>query len=76
MALIPVVFLLAYNESMQGSALIVKPLVLAAIAFLWRLFRGLQIGLGAGSFSPLYLFLYLCTLEIAPLMVLIRLAAQ
>jgi hypothetical protein len=73
--LLPFICLLAYNESISGSWLIIPPLIFASIAFIWRLFRGIQIGI-AGNTSPLYLFLYLCTLEIAPLMVLIRIIVQ
>lgn len=73
--LLPFICLLAYNESISSAWLIVLPLVFAALAFCWRIFRGLQIGIGASS-SPLYLFLYLCTLEIAPLMVLLRIVVQ
>jgi hypothetical protein len=73
--LLPFICLLAYNESISGNWLIIPPLVFAGLAFFWRLFRGLQIGVSSSS-SPLYLFLYLCTLEIAPLMVLIRIVVQ
>jgi hypothetical protein len=72
MALLPIICLIAYNEALTFSWVLTLPIILIAIAFLWRIFRGLQIGLSITSFSPLYLFLYLCTLEIAPLVVLIR----
>jgi hypothetical protein len=72
MALLPFVLIIAYNESVSISWIITIPVILIAIAFGWRIFRGIQIALGSNSFSPLYLFLYLCTLEIAPLLVLIR----
>jgi hypothetical protein len=38
-----------------------------------RFFRSLQIGLSAQTFSVIYLFLYLCTLEILPLLIIYRL---
>jgi hypothetical protein len=76
MALLPFVCLLAYNSSSIGSGFIVIPIILVCGAFLWRLVKGIRIGLGTGSFSPLYLFLYLCTLEIAPLMIFIRIIVQ
>jgi hypothetical protein len=72
MALLPFVLILAYNESIAVSWVLTIPIVLIAMAFGWRIFKGIQIALGVNSFSPLYLFLYLCTLEIAPLLVLIR----
>ena len=76
MALLPFVCLLAYNSSFIGPGFIFFPIILVCGAFLWRLVKGIRIGLGTGSFSPLYLFLYLCTLEIAPLMIFIRIIVQ
>jgi hypothetical protein len=73
--LLPFILLLAYNESVSSTWLVIPPLLFAGLAFLWRIFRGMQIGI-SGNSSPLYLFLYLCTLEIAPLMVLIRIIVQ
>ena len=75
-ALLPFICLLAFNGVINFSSLLFVPFTLIAAAFGWRIFRGIQIGLGSASFSPLYLFLYLCTLEIAPLMVLIRIIVQ
>ena len=76
MALLPFICIFAYNKTLAASWLLIMPLVLIGIAFCWRIFRGIQIGLGIPSFSPLYLFLYLCTLEIAPLMILLRMVNQ
>lgn len=70
--LLPFVCLMAYNQLFSTYWLISFSLVLAALAFAYRLLRGILIGFNASSFSPLYLFLYLCALEIAPLMILIR----
>jgi hypothetical protein len=72
MIFFPIILLLAYNESISFSALSGFAFILLLAGFSWRIFRGIQIGIGTGSYSLLYLFLYLCTLEIAPLMVLIR----
>lgn len=72
MIFFPIILLLAYNESISFSVLAELSFLLVLAGFSWRIFRGIQIGVGSGSYSPLYLFLYLCTLEIAPLMVLIR----
>jgi hypothetical protein len=47
-------------------------LCIAAIFFLYRLIRGVLISRESASRSPVYLFLYLCALEIAPLLVLIK----
>ncbi|MCC7233293.1 MAG: DUF4271 domain-containing protein [Bacteroidia bacterium] len=73
LALIPVVILIAYNQIIPATFLIPAGLVLASLAFLYRLVKGIQVGTGVPGYSPLYLFLYLCTLEIAPLLILIKL---
>lgn len=70
--LLPFIFLFAYNKTLAVDWILIIPLFLIGIAFCWRIFRGIQIGLSAPSFSPLYLFLYLCTLEIAPLLIIIK----
>jgi len=70
-ALLPIIGLLAYS-AFPYLWLAITVLSLVIMSFGWRIFRGIQIGLSVSSFSPLYLFLYLCTLEIAPLLVLIR----
>jgi len=76
MALLPFICLFAYNENLAFPWLLTIPLILAILAYCWRIFRGLQIGLSISPFSPLYLFLYLCALEIAPLMILLRVVIQ
>ena len=71
-ALLPFVCLIAYNQMISASWLILIAVILAGTAFAYRMFRGVLVGLSMPSFSLLYLFLYLCTLEIAPLLILIR----
>lgn len=70
--LLPFIFLMAYNQVVSTQWFIVLGLSIVALAFGYRIFRGILIGLSTSTFSLLYLFLYLCTLEIAPLMILIR----
>lgn len=70
--LLPFVCLIAYNQLLSTSWLILISLILAGLAFSYRLFRGVLVGLSMPSFSLLYLFLYLCTLEIAPMLILLR----
>ncbi len=71
-AILPFVCLIAYNQLLPTSLLILISVILAGLAFAYRMFRGVLVGLSMPSFSLLYLFLYLCTLEIAPLLILIR----
>lgn len=70
--LLPFIFLMAYNQVVSTQWFIVLGLSIVGLAFGYRIFRGILIGLSTSTFSLLYLFLYLCTLEIAPLMILIR----
>ena len=68
----PFLLLLMYFPLDQVSWIAPILFFLAALSYVWRLIRGIQ---GAISYrSPLiYIILYLCTLEILPMMVLIRL---
>ena len=75
MALLPLVGLLAFASWIPAAWISVTALVVIAATFVYRLFRGVLIAMGSPSFSPVYLILYLCALEIAPLLVVLRLAA-
>ncbi|HNQ61305.1 MAG TPA: DUF4271 domain-containing protein [Bacteroidia bacterium] len=70
--LVPITALMAYSPSIEGHFLADISLWIIGIAFFYRLIRGMLSGITVTGFSPIYLFLYLCTLEIAPLLVLIR----
>lgn len=72
MALLPFICIISYNEHINFSLFVSISVLLIITGFAWRIFRGIQIGLSGTVFSPLYLFLYLCTLEIAPLIILMR----
>ena len=57
----------------SGNLLLIKVAVVILVAgMVLRFFRSLLIGLSAQTFSVIYLFLYLCTLEILPILVLYR----
>ena len=70
--LVPVIALLAFNPDLPFQLLLVVAVVFISLAYLYRVGRGLITGMAIPGFSPLYLFLYLCTLEIGPLLVLLR----
>jgi hypothetical protein len=74
--LLPLIALLAFHSILPADRLFQAALIIVGLLYVYRLFRGLLVGLGTSGFSPLYLFLYLCTLEIAPLLVLLRLVDQ
>jgi hypothetical protein len=61
----------------------INPLVFISTGFLFilgflcmRLLRGLVIGISSNRVSKFYLFLYLCTLEIVPFVILVKLFMQ
>ncbi|MEO0312331.1 MAG: hypothetical protein RIQ89_1988 [Bacteroidota bacterium] len=70
--LIPILILMAFTHQLSFIQLLNAALAISAIAYLFRLVRGVLIGLNANTFSGLYLFLYLCALELAPLAVLLK----
>ena len=76
MLLIPIVALLAFSNLIDASWIMGLALFLAVAAFIYRIIHGLAVGFASPVFSPYYLFLYLCTLEFAPLIVLIKILRQ
>ena len=71
MSVLPLVFLLVYTRGMiQDTVFWLSVLVMAGI-FLMRLFRGLVFSYRK-EVLIFYMFLYLCALEIAPLVLLYR----
>ena len=70
--LIPILICICFMPSQYIGSIVVLAEVLVVTAFLYRVFRGITIGLSYPNFSVYYLFLYLCSLEIAPLLFLVR----
>ena len=71
LVLTPIIILIAYLSF--GEAVIIWiGILLIVTAYLYRINRGLSIGLKEANVSGFYLFMYLCTLEILPLVVLTR----
>jgi hypothetical protein len=68
--LLPVLLMAVYMKSVFFLDIC---LILFSILFVFRLVRGFVIGLSYSKFSYLLLFVYLCTLEILPLIVLAKL---
>lgn len=48
----------------------------ASVFFLYRLIRGILVSRESEQHSPVYLFFYLCALEIAPVLVLVKVLIQ
>ena len=75
-ALLPFIALILFSNVLSAGLLFAMAISLAGLVYIYRIGRGVLIALGASHFSPFYLFLYLCALEIAPLLVLIKLVLK
>jgi hypothetical protein len=70
--LIPILICVFFMPPAYITSLIHVGEALVVLAFVYRIIRGITIGLSYPNFSVYYLFLYLCSLEIAPLLFLIK----
>jgi hypothetical protein len=68
--LLPLSFCIQYLRYPRDSFFVVG-FVIYALFYVLRLVKGVQIGMERRNFSAFHLFLYLCALEILPLIVLI-----
>lgn len=71
--LFPSVFFLIYSSPFISEILVYIIMIILAIIFAYRTIRGLLIGLSSERYSLYYLFLYLCTVEILPLCISVKL---
>ena len=76
MTLFPFVVLILFGNILSTGLLITIALCLIGAAYIYRIGRGMLIAIGYPGFSPVYIFLYLCALEIAPLLVLLKVVAK
>ncbi len=70
--LLPIVVCIAFAQNVSIEIFIKIGLYLLALFLFTRMVRGLIIGLNSVRVSKFYLFLYLCSLEILPLIVMIK----
>ena len=70
--LIPINAILIFGGSISFLTVYYMSLGIGVIAYVLRLVRGISIGMNYPTWSPVYLFLYLCALEIAPLLFFIK----
>lgn len=70
--LFPVALCLAYARQIQPEWLVIAGLVCWGIVLVYRFIRLAWIGLSDRGVSILYIILYLCTLEILPFVVIIK----
>lgn len=67
--MIPILLMLIYNAA---PSVIYFGLALITIIQFWRILRSFAVGLSENDFGLLYLFLYLCALEIVPILLLVK----
>lgn len=72
--LIPIVVSIAFVVTYSTGMVIYTGILLVIIAFIYRLVRAFTIWLTLPGVSIFYLILYFCTLEIAPLLIIVKLA--
>ena len=71
--LLPVNALLAYSPDNLSNLLIVIGLIIFSSFYLLRFIRGFLIAMGTPNFSFLHFFIYFCTCEIAPFLIVMNL---
>lgn len=74
--LVPVNIFLAFSQEATGDWLIILSLILIAALYIFRSFRSLVIATRFLAFHKLHFLLYLCTVEVAPLIILTKLIYQ
>jgi hypothetical protein len=76
LALFPICITLQYNSMLPESTFFIAGGALGAIAFIFMFQRLFALGNSEAGTSSYYLFLYLCTLEILPLVILAKLLIE
>jgi hypothetical protein len=71
--MLPVVICLTFAKQLDPKVFIYTGYFIIGSFLCLRLLKGLVIGIGSNRVSKFYLFLYLCTLEIIPFIILIKL---
>jgi len=70
--LLPVVIAIAFTNPTYALILLRVTIAIAIFLYLFRLIRGVMIGLSYSVLSGFYLLLYICSLEIVPLLIIIK----
>ena len=73
MFMLPMLFFLFYTNEIYLQAVVYITIILFSILIISRLFRGLSLILLDSKFSQLYLFSYLCMVEVIPFLIAIKL---
>lgn len=73
LVMLPLVICLTFLKQVPPVVFIYIGIFIITLFVFVRIFRGLILGLNSSGISKLYLFLYLCTLEIVPFIILVKL---
>lgn len=76
LVIFPISIIMLFNSDIDGKILTDLGLIVIGVAYTMRILRGVTIGWTVPQVRPLYIIFYLCTLEIAPLSILLRLIAR
>jgi hypothetical protein len=71
-ALIPIVIFTAYFTVVSRPAILVASAIVLISIYLYRMWRAFRISSGEGNVSRLYFFVYLCSLELVPFLVIFK----
>lgn len=71
--MLPIVICLTFVKQVSPGIFIYTGIVMIITFFIIRMIRGLILGFNSSGISKIYLFMYLCTLEILPLVILLKL---
>lgn len=74
LVLLPVVLIIAFVVTDDTGIVIYTGITLIILSFIYRLIRATKIWFTMHKVSFFYLFLYFCTLEFAPLLIIIKIA--
>ncbi|MCX6231934.1 MAG: DUF4271 domain-containing protein [Bacteroidetes bacterium] len=70
--LLPALLFSIYSASVISSFTTYLCIIFVVVLYIFKLFRAALIGLSYSKFSHFYLFLYLCTLEILPILIIAK----
>ncbi len=76
LVLFPINVGLSYSNGFTQDIFLFIGLALVTISFILRVARGLWIGLPYLTSSPIHFFLYLCAVELAPVLILVKLIGE
>jgi hypothetical protein len=71
--MLPVVLGLSFMKQIHPSFFVYTGITLIGVFIVIRTLRGLFIGMNSSRISKIYLFVYLCTLELLPFIILVKL---